>query len=43
MGGNCMLENYLMKIEFSKIFIIWQACVEMDKVPRYYTYLYTSF
>ncbi len=37
MGGNCMLEKYLMKLKFQNLLIIYQTCVEMAKVLQYYT------
>jgi hypothetical protein len=37
MGGNCMLEKYLMKLNSQNILIIWQKIVEMAKVLQYYT------
>jgi hypothetical protein len=31
-GGNCILEKYLMKINSQSILNIWQTCVEMVEV-----------
>jgi hypothetical protein len=38
MGGNYMLEKYLMKLNYQNLLIIWQTCVKLDKVFWYYSW-----